>query len=194
MNETHLRWVQARSSFLASPKFFSFAIVFLVAGHAFDLLGTYLAQPNFEVENNVLYRWLVTNDYKPGWPEVIMAKTVFCLFFGWTLRLFLIRRRAYYPPPGANLREFLTTFFYNRSLPWMQTLYSFPRDWRPTLLFCGAVIALSGLYPLYLGYSNLAWKYGWWRMSNDYVVGISVATCAVAWLIRELWRDYHTLD
>ena len=62
----------------------------------------------------------------------------------------------------------------------------------------GAAIGLSGPYPAYCGYENLAVTRGWWagfwlNLHGHWVDMTSVAFVAVllGWLFWQLWEDYR---
>jgi hypothetical protein len=125
--------------------FFPLVVASLVAGNAFDLIGTYVYQPHFQHENNPIHTLLRRHGYSPGWAAVIAAKLGVCIVFAIGLRQFLRKRRDYYRSPPASFREFITQFFYGRPLGWLQTCYRIPR-FLPTLLFCFAMMSLAGPY------------------------------------------------
>lgn len=189
---------RAGQSLLSHPWFFPVVALLLALGNACDLLGTYAAQPHFEDEANPLYGALLARGYDFGWPGAILGKTLFCLVILWVLRVFLARRRSYYPPPGMGGRAFWTHFLYKRSLTWAQTLYRLPRDWRPMLLFAGSVVALGGPYYAFLGYTNWATKYGWWRPAGFWLGGVWIESAIFVWLAVAIgvlcglvWQDYR---
>jgi hypothetical protein len=186
-----------RRSWLSHSTLFPVAVAVLVAGNAFDLIGTYVYQPDFQHENNPIHALLRRHGYSPGWPEAIVAKLLVCVICAIGFRQFLYKRREYYLGSRASFREFITQFFYGRRLPWLETFYRVPR-FLPTLLFCLAICSLAGPYFAFLGYDNLAAQYGWPTLSGfwvgstwvDYgVVTWVVLTCA--WLCWEMWRDYQ---
>jgi len=189
-----------RHSWLSRSKFFPIAVASLVGGSALDLIGTYVYQPDFQYENNPIYAFLRQHGYSPGWPEVIAAKLGVCVIFAIGLRQFLRKRRDYYRPRPSSFREFTTHFFFGRPLPWLQTFYRIPR-FLPTLIYFVAVCSLSGPYCAFLGYDNLAGKYGWrslggfWLGSTWIHYGVIIwAVLASAWLCWDMWRDYQDTD
>ncbi|MBI5801877.1 MAG: hypothetical protein HZA92_14295 [Verrucomicrobia bacterium] len=177
--------------------FFSLVVVSLVAGNTFDLVGTFVYQPDFQHEANFIYVFLKRHGYSPGWPEVIAAKLGVCVIFVIGLHQFLRRRRDYYCPSPVTFREFITQFFYGRPMTWFQTFYSIPR-FLPTLLCCAVVCSLGGPYYAYCGYDNLAAEYGWRILGGFWVGWLWIdyavwnwALLAFAWLCWEMWRDYQ---
>jgi hypothetical protein len=178
--------------------FFPAVVASLVVGNALDLIGTYVHQPGFQHENNPIHAFLRQHGYSPGWPEVIVAKLGLCVIVAIGLRQFLRRRRDYYPPPGS-FREFVTRFFYGRSLSWLQTFYRMPR-FLPVLLFCLAVCSLSGPYFAFLGYDNLAGEYGWrslggfWLGATWINYGVIIwVILSCTWLCWDMWRDSQSI-
>jgi len=175
--------------------FFPIVVVSLVAGNAFDLIGTYVHQRDLQHEGNPIYSFLRRHGYSPGWPEVITAKLGVCVICAIGLRQFLRRRRDYYRPPPAPFREFITHFYYGRPLGWFQTFYRLPR-FLPTLLGFFAILSVAGPYYAFLGYDNLAAEYGWPSLGGFWVGSLWVdygvviwAIFAFAWLCWEMWRD-----
>ncbi len=179
--------------------FFPIVVASLVAGNAFDLIGTYVHQPDLQHEGNPIHAFFRRHGYSPGWPEVIGAKVGVCIICTIGLRQFLRKRRDYYRSPPASFREFITQFFYGRPLGWFQTFYRIPRL-LPTLLGCFAIWSVAGPYYAFLGYDNLAAQYGWPSLSGfsvgslwvDYGVLIWVIL-ACAWLCWDMWRDYRDI-
>jgi hypothetical protein len=101
----------SRSS-LSKAWFFPFVVTALFAGHAFDLIGTYGYQPNFEYESNPIFRIARRLGYTPSWPTVILIKTGICVVCAIGLRQFLGERRRYYRAPPTSFRQFITHFLY----------------------------------------------------------------------------------
>src|SRR4051794_30701847 len=89
-------------SWLARPGLLPLAGAALLVGNALDLIGTRLAQPNFENEANWVYQGLKAQGIAARWPVVIVAKFSVAVLFLLGLRLFLRYRRRYYPPAGTN--------------------------------------------------------------------------------------------
>lgn len=188
-----------RRSLLSRPMFFPIVVASFVAGNALDLIGTYVHQPDFQSEANLIYSFLKGHGYSPGWPEVITAKLVMCVICATGLRQFLRRRRDFYCSPAATFREFITHFFYGRTLLWLQTLYRIPR-FLPTLLGLFAVWSVGGPYYAYLGYDNLAAEYGWRSLGGNWVGSVWIdhglilwAILGSVWLCWDLWRDYRDI-
>ncbi len=185
-----------RSCWLTWPPFFLFTVTTLFIGHAFDLWGTYVAQPNFENEANWIYTFLKPYGFVLTWPLVIATKLVWCVAVSIGLIVFLTHRRKYYPIQAESFREFITHYFYGRSLTWFETTFKLPR-FAPVGLFLFAFAAISGPYFIFLGYDNLAvqddlWRFGgiwlgryWLDWSGIYWT--MAATGIVFWL---LWRDF----
>jgi hypothetical protein len=190
-----------RGSWFDRPWFFPAMIASLVAGNAFDLFGTYVSQPNFEQEANPFYVLLKPYGLRLNWPAVIAGKVIFCGLCALGLALFLGRRRRYYPERPASFRVLMTQFFYGRPLSWFETCYKWPRSLVPSLLAAAPLVGLAGPYYAYLGYGNLASKYGWWQLGGfwygrfwwDYglFVFFPIAITLFCWL---LWRDFHAGD
>jgi hypothetical protein len=63
-----------RRSCLSQSMFFPIVVASLVAGNAFDLIGTYVHQPDLQHEGNPIHSLLRRHGYSPGWPKVIAAK------------------------------------------------------------------------------------------------------------------------
>lgn len=190
-----------QSSWLASPRFFPMMAVILVVGHTCDLIGTYIGQPNLETEANWIYRAFHSFGYRPGFGWFIAGKVAATVLGLFLLRLFLNKRRSYYPSGATSFRDFILGFLYQRRLTWIQSLYSLPRDWRPLLLYCGAFMGLGGPYYIYLGYENLAVGHGWWTAPDFYIGRISVDSfaivfvCAVIAVVTwQLWVDYQAMS
>jgi hypothetical protein len=187
------------NSWLSRPLFFPVVVASLLAGNAIDLIGTYVHQPEFQHEGNVIYGLLKSRGYSPGWPVVIAAKSAVCVIGAIGLHRFLRKRRTYYRHPSATFREFITQVFYGRPLTWFETFYRIPR-FVPTVLGCFAVFSVGGPYFAYLGYENLAGEYGWPTLGGfwigslwiDYGVIIWVFS-AITWLVWDMWRDYREL-
>ncbi len=191
---------QEKSSLLSRPAFLPVAVGVLILGNMLDLIGTYIVQPHFENEANLTYNALKAHGIYLGWSGAILGKIFVCLVGAWALRLFLIRRRAYYPAGSADFREFITQLFWGRPLSWAETFYRWPRSWRPTFLTLGALFCLAGPYYAYLGYENLAVTYGWWyapwfnvgRLELDMLLVVFLPALLV-WLCWLLWEDYRSL-
>ena len=172
----------------------------MASAHAFDLLGTYLYQPDFEHEVNPIYRFLVSRGIDVGWREAILGKTMFTLVTGLMLWYFVKRRKRYYPASGSDFRVFITTYVYGRPLSWLQSLYCLPNKWGGFLLYpCGMMPFLS-LYMFYLGYGNMAAKYGWpdipsLRVGYDWldltmIVFASAVVLVPGW---QMWIEYRSM-
>jgi hypothetical protein len=187
-----------RRSWFDHPWFFPAVIASYAAGNAFDLFGTYLNQPNFEYEANHLYVLLKPYGLRLNWPAVIAGKAIICGLCALGLALFLGRRRRYYPERPATFRELITHFFYGRPLGWIESCYKWPRSLTPSLLAIAAVVCLAGPYYAYLGYGNLASKYGWWQLGGfwsgrfwwDYGLFVFYPI-AIAGFFRLLWLDFR---
>ncbi len=187
-----------RGSWFDRSWFFPAVIASFVAGNAFDLFGTYLYQPDFEHESNPLYILLKPYGLKLNWPAVIAGKAGVCVICALGLALFLERRRRYYPERPATFRELMTHFFYGRPLGWIESCFKLPRTWTPTLLVIAPIASLGGPYYAYLGYGNLASKYGWWQLGGfwsgrfwwDYglFVFLTIVIIGFVWL---LWQDFQ---
>jgi hypothetical protein len=131
---------------------------------------------------------------------VITGKVIVCLLWASGLRLFLSRRRRYYPRHPATFRELIAHFFYGRPLGWIESWYKLPRSVAPSAMTLGAVLSLGGPYFAYLGYQNLAAKYGWWQLGGIWagrywldwglVVWMSLA---IIWFCWQLWPDFQTV-
>jgi hypothetical protein len=199
MNLVMIHTARQRASLLDRPWFFPVAVALLLLGHACDVLGTYLAQPNLEQEANHLYMWAAESGYRPGWPEVIFLKLLFCGLAALGFRAFLWQRHRFYPPIGANFREFITTVYFGRPVSWLETLYLFPKDWSILPLTVSAILVLVSPHSFYMGYVNLAHHLRLWRPTDGFFWGerwidLSVVPCAffafglLFWL---LWRDYR---
>jgi hypothetical protein len=190
-----------RGSWLDRSWFFPVVIASLVAGHAFDLLGTYLYQPDFAHESNHLYTLLKPYGLRLNWPLVIAGKAVFCGLWALGLALFLKRRRQYYPKRPATFRVLMTQFFYGRPLGWFENFFKLPRSWTPGLLGISVIVCLGGPYYAYLGYANLASKYDWWRLGGFWYgrfwwdhglfIALALDIALFCWL---LWRDFQAED
>jgi ABC-type Fe3+-siderophore transport system permease subunit len=187
-----------RRSWFDRPWFFPSVIAGFVAGNVFDLFGTYVYQPDFEQEVNPLYILLKPYGLRLNWPGVIAGKAIVCGLCALGLALFLGRRRRYYPEHPASFRVLMTQYFYGRPLGWIESCYKLPRSWIPTLLAAAAVSSLAGPYYAYLGYANLASKYGWWQLGGFWYgrfwwnyglfIAMTLAIVAFCWL---LWRDFQ---
>lgn len=173
----------------------------MVLGNALDLVGTYIAQPHFEYEANPLFRFLLAHGVYTGWPGAILGKTIFCLFFTWAVLKFRDKRRIFYPKPGLDFREFITTFIYGRVLTWAETFYRWPKRLQSSLLSIGAIVSLSGPYSGWLGYENIASQWGLWH-PKDYSIGsiwidpllFPYVLAVMAWFILLLWNDYQSIS
>ncbi len=190
-----------KPSLLANPLFFPAAIVTLIIGNACDLIGTYIAQPHFEDEANLVHNFLLSHGYYLGWPGAIFGKTLTCLLFAWGLRLFLTYRRQYYPSSRVSKAKFFSTYLYGRPLNFVQQLYSLPHNYRAALYFIGAVCGLSGPYFFYLGYENLAATYGWWhlpffQLGQNWIDSAAIVSVIllVFWLRQQIWNDYQSIE
>ena len=185
-------------SYFDRPWFYPAAIAILVAGHAFDLFGTYVYQPHFEHEVNPIYLTLRPYGLTLNWPMVLTGKTLICLLSAWGLYLFLRRQRLYYPRYPATFRELITHFIYGRPLGWIESGFRLPRSVVPTVLTLLAAEALSGPYLAYLGYGNLASKYGWWQPGGFWAGRYWIDWAVLIWvplvfsgLGSQLWRDFQ---
>jgi hypothetical protein len=170
----------------------------LVAGHALDLIGTRIAQPQFEHEGNPIYLTLRPYGLRLNWPLVIACKATLCLVAAVGLRAFLVRRRRYYPERVDSVRELVTSFIYGRPLSWLETLYKLPRSVTPSVLTVLAWCALSGPYYAYVGYDNVASLYGWPQLGGFWVGrywidwgGLVWMAVLVPWFCWQLWRDFR---
>ena len=187
-------------SWFDRPWFFPTVIAALIVGGAFDLFGTFIYQPDFEHEANPISLTLRPYGLRLNWPMVIVGKALVCIVCACGLRLFLKRRRHYYPPHGGNFRESITYFFYGRSLGWFESLYRWPRSLTPAALSILAIWSLGGPYFTYLGYGNLASKYGWWQLGGIWVGRYWIDWSLPLWLSVEcsflfwqLWRDFQAV-
>jgi hypothetical protein len=185
---------------ISRPAFFPLAVGLLVVGHVLDLAGTYRAQPNFEFEANWLYRLLLSWGIYLGWPGAILGKALSALLMAAALQAALRHRRSFYPAAQGTFGEFLTSFFLGRPLPWAETAYRgrCPRHWLAAMVVVGLTVGVSGPYFAYLGYSNVAATYGWWRAPGFWVGGawielplVLYALLAPAWAVHQLWLDYR---
>lgn len=191
-------WWSMQRSWFDRPWFFPAVMAVFIAGNAFDLIGTYIYQPDFEFEANPLYLLLKPYGLRLNWPGVIAGKVAVCMLCGLGLAWFLGRRRRYYPRWPASFREFFTHYFYGRPLGWVESCFKLPWSLVPSLLAVAPVLALAGPYYAYLGYQNLASKYGWWQPGGfwygrfwwDYgfFIGFAFAMASFCWL---LWQDFR---
>jgi len=184
------------TSWLEHPSFFPGVVSTLIVGHAFDLVGTYAYQPNFEHEVNPIYITLKPYGLTLSWPKVIAAKTVYCVLTVCALVFALRKRRRYYPDSTGSFRESFTHFLYGRPITWSETLYRSPKSFVPTLLFVFIAISFSGFYGAYLGYDNLAAKYGWPSLGGFYIgrywidyCNLFILPASVVFTVVLLWDD-----
>lgn len=188
-----------RGAILAQPWFYPTVIVSFMIGNALDLVGTYISQPNFEHEGNWLYVTLKPYGLRLTWPLVILGKVLVSVFVAAFLALFLKTRQQYYPRPGVSFREFVTNFFYARTLSWWQMNYKIPRI-KPALLWAIFSLSLGGIYYAVLGYENLAVKYHWWWLEGfwlgKYWLGWSSLAYVLLAIPLSLWLlfdDYQRM-
>jgi len=165
-------------SWLDRPWFYPIVVATFILGNAFDLFGTYIYQPDFEYEVNPLYVALKPYGLRLNWPLVIAGKILICALAAAGLFLFLRLRRRYYPAQPTTFRAFATHFLYGRPLAWTECNYRLPYSATPAVLTLLAIWCLSGPYLAYLGYGNLASKYGWWQLP-----GFSVGPYWVEWIL-----------
>jgi hypothetical protein len=187
-----------RDSWFSRSLFYPAVLSSFVAGNAIDLVGTYVYQPHFEHEANHLYVLLQPYGLRLTWPMVITGKVIVCLACAGGLRLFLIRRRRYYPEQSATFREFLTTFIFGRPLGWIESCFKLPRSLEPSFVAVAAVWSFGGPYFAYLGYGNLASHYGWWQLGGFWAGRFWVDWSTIIWLVIaiaiicwQLWRDFQ---
>ncbi|MFN9719688.1 MAG: hypothetical protein ACK58L_13390 [Planctomycetota bacterium] len=186
-----------RKSVLEQSWFYLAVIFSFAAGHCIDLLGTWLYQPDFEHEVNPLYLTLKPYGVRPTWTVVICGKVLTVLLAVISVYYFRSYRRACYPDSGGDFRSFTTHFFYGRVLTWKEALWRIPLV-RPTLLMILMSWSLGGPYYAWLGYENLAYKYGWWTLGGFWIgsywftwgLFICVATVLPMCLLL-LFRDYQ---
>lgn len=188
-----------RGAILAQPWFYPTVMITFVIGNAFDLIGTYISQPNFEYEGNWIYVTLKPYGLRLTWPLVIFGKTLLSVVVAAILAVFLKTRQQYYPSAGGSFREFFTHFFYARTLSWWQTNYTLPRI-KPVFLYAFFYLSLAGAYFAVLGYENLAGKYSWWWLGGvwlgKYWLGWSVVAQFLLTIPLSFWLlfdDYRKI-
>jgi len=187
-----------RTSWLDRPWFYPIVVASFILGNAIDLFGTYLHQPNFEHEANWLYVTLKPYGLRLNWLLVIAGKTLICVLAPAGLLLFLRLRRRYYPAQRTTFRAFATHFLYGRPLGWTECNDRLPHSATPAVLTLLAIWCLGGPYLAYLGYGNLASKYGW-RQLPGFSIGpywiewilIIWVPLSIAFLFWLLWDDFQ---
>lgn len=146
---------------MARPRFLGWVAGLLVAGNAVDLIGTRIGQPNFEIEANPVYRWLLAHGYQAGWPEAIVAKALVVLLLIWGSRAFLAKRREWYPDEPCTFGQLFVYITHGRYCSSWRLLWSPGNPARTLLIALAAVACTSWLYMAYLGYENVATWTAW---------------------------------
>ena len=193
-----IRWPGPDASgqpLLGRPGFLGKAVLLLAAGNLIDVIGTYAAQPELDLEGNAMFLLARSLGLELGWPHLLGIKLLGIALLSAALRSLLVRRHGFYPMRGSvlTLRAFMRHLLHGESDR------PDPRRRAFRGMFVGSVLALCGPYFAYLGYQNLAAVNNWWMIP---VVGaggvwldmgaVTFGTGAALTLSLLLWQDYRT--